>query len=189
MSRFAAISCESLGRTTVSKDQDSSFIGADFGSPEALPPVPFNQRRPNGVHSTSTRGLSMWTERPRLRQNLAICTRTWPVMAQMINAPLSVLSALADAMCEFPAATSSDTDEEEFHRILFLTFSWTMSRTLQLGDRLEACLTEEEMGRAALCCHFGHLTACAITGTCSELSDHLIFSDHLISQIISSLRS
>ena len=51
-------------------------------------------------------------ERTRKRQNSASCTRTWPVtVGSAINAFRAVLMALVDAMCEFPAATSSDSDE------------------------------------------------------------------------------
>ena len=48
-------------------------------------------------------------------------------------------------MGEFPAATSSDTDEEDFLDIF---------ARVQLGERLVAYLTEEEAGRVGVSCHF-----------------------------------
>ena len=87
-------------RKHVLSRKGSGFVlhGANFGSPDALPPVPLNQRRPTGGHSTSTRGLSMWTERTRIRQNLASCTRTWPVMAQR-SMPLVQFCRLWQTQC------------------------------------------------------------------------------------------
>ena len=35
---------------------------------------------------------------------------------------MQFLLALVDAMCEIPAATSSDTDEEELHQNIFSAF-------------------------------------------------------------------
>ena len=96
--------------------------GANCGSPDASTPIPADQRRhaQNGGHSTDSRGVSTWVERTRERQNVASCTRTWPVtVVSAINAFRAVLMALVEAMCKFPAATSSDTDEEEFHQHIF----------------------------------------------------------------------
>ena len=59
--------------------------------------------------------------------------------------------ALVDAMCEFLAATSSDTDEEEFHQNIFNVDIVTIYRP---SERLDEYLTGKEIGRVGLSCHF-----------------------------------
>ena len=59
--------------------------------------------------------------------------------------------ALVDAMCEFPAATSSDTYEEEFHQNIFNVDIVTSYR---VSERLDKYMTAEEIGRVGLSCHF-----------------------------------
>ena len=70
----------------------------------------------------------------------------------MLLTQLSV-SSFADAMCELPAESLSDSDEEELHHNIFDAFQDIVTNFL-LGDRLEASLTEEEIERVGLCCHF-----------------------------------
>ena len=54
--------------------------------------------------------------------------------------PRAVLLALVDAMCESPAATSSDTGEEELHQNIFNPF-FDIFTSFSVGDRLGAYLT------------------------------------------------
>ena len=61
-----------------------------------------------------------------------------------IDTSCAVLLALVEAMCESLPATSSDTDEEQLHQNIFNVFL-DMVTSFQLGDRLEAYLTEEEL--------------------------------------------
>ena len=67
-----------------------------------------------------------------------------------IKASCAVLLALVDAMSEFLASTSSDTDEAELHENIFNVFL-DMVTSFHLDDRLEVYLTEEERGRVGLC--------------------------------------
>ena len=67
------------------------------------------------------------------------------------KASCAVLLALVDAMCELLAATSSDTDGEELHQNISNVFLDTVTG-FQLGDKLEAYLTEKELDRVGLCC-------------------------------------
>ena len=68
-----------------------------------------------------------------------------------INAFRAVSMALVDAMCEFPAATSSDTNEEEFRQNIFNVDIVTSYR---LSERLDEYLTGEDIARVGLSCHF-----------------------------------
>ena len=107
--------------------------------------------------------MSTWVERTREGQNFASCKRTWPVtVGSAIDACRAVLMALEDAMCEFPAATSSDTDEEEFHHNIFNVDVVTSYRP---SERLEEYLAGEEIGRVGRSCHFA--TDCL----CENLSE------------------
>ena len=56
-------------------------------------------------------------------------------------------------MCELHAETPSESDEEEFRRNIQDVFL-VLVTSFQIGAALEACLTEEELGRVVLCCHF-----------------------------------
>ena len=83
-------------------------------------------------------------------ENFASCTGTWLVtVGSAIKASCAVLLSLVDAMCEFLAATSSDTGEEELHENINVFLDLVTS--FHLGDRLEVYLTEEELGRVGLC--------------------------------------
>ena len=55
-------------------------------------------------------------------------------------------------MCELPAESLSDTEEEEAPNIFYALLCVITS--FELGDELEALLTEEELGRVGLCSHF-----------------------------------
>ena len=57
-----------------------------------------------------------------------------------------------DAMCELLAESLSDTDEEVSHQNLSNAFLHTVT-SYHIGDTLESCLTEEELGRLGLSCH------------------------------------
>ena len=67
--------------------------------------------------------------------------------------PFVQFCGLVGAMCKFPAATSSDTDEEEFHQHIFNVFLHIVT-SYRLCERLEEYLTGEEIGRVGLSCHF-----------------------------------
>ena len=56
-------------------------------------------------------------------------------------------------MCELHAETPSEFDEEELHPNIQHVFL-VLVTSFQTGAALEACLTEEELGRAGLYCHF-----------------------------------
>ena len=56
-------------------------------------------------------------------------------------------------MFEVHAETPSESDEEELHRNIQNVFL-VLVTSFQIGAVLEACLTEEELGRVKLSCHF-----------------------------------
>ena len=61
--------------------------------------------------------------------------------------------SFVEAMCDFHSETPSESDEEELHRNIHNVFLVFVNSS-QIGAALEACLTEEELGRVGLCCHF-----------------------------------
>ena len=73
------------------------------------------------------------------------------MVGSAINAPRAAACTpvFVDAMCELHAETPSGTDEEELHQNIFNAFLAIVT-SFQLGDRLQAYLTEEELRRVGL---------------------------------------
>ena len=74
-------------------------------------------------------------------------------------------------MCELFAESLSDSDEATSHlnlsNVLLLIIT-----SYHIGNTLEACLTEEELGRLSLSCHFSvHISVRKLVHALFELTD------------------
>ena len=58
-----------------------------------------------------------------------------------------------DTMCELFAESLSDSDEDISHQHLFNALLRIVT-SYHIGNPLESCLTDEELGRVSLSCHF-----------------------------------
>ena len=56
-------------------------------------------------------------------------------------------------MCELPAEPLSDSDEDISHQNMSNAFL-NIVTSYHIGNTLELCLTEEELGRVGMTCHF-----------------------------------
>ena len=63
------------------------------------------------------------------------------------------LNSFADAMCELLTESLSDTDEDISHQNMSNAFLHIVT-SYHIGTTLELCVTEEELGRVGLSCHF-----------------------------------
>ena len=63
------------------------------------------------------------------------------------------VSHCVDAMCELSAESLPDSEEDISHLNLSNTFLHIVT-TYHIGNTLESCLIEEELGRVSLSCHF-----------------------------------
>ena len=81
-----------------------------------------------------------------------------------------ISSQLFPAMCEFPAVVLSDSDESEDPAVLNTSNAVLDAvSNFRYGELLGECLSDTELGRLALTCHFaldclGHLWGTTVEG-------------------------
>ena len=129
------------------------------------------------VTSTATAGKLQSAPLKRLRTaspTHPAYHRNFPItccsMAQAVFHEARVTAHSAWIMCELTSESLSDTDEEVSYQNMFNVLL-NIVTNYQKGATVESCMTDEELGRVGLSCHFAADCLCDNCNMFSELGD------------------